>query len=458
MKFGVRLTVVAASFVAMFGVLGIRLWFVQVAEGAQSAQIAEQQTWVRIDSQAPRGDIVDRTGVVVATSRLVPRVVIDRRFVEPADKEALIQRLSGLLGLPAAELDSRYEAAGLNGRFPVTEVSTEVAYRISEQLSDLPGVSIEKVPVRVYLTGPTMAHVIGHLGLPDTADLEERPDLDPNLRIGKLGVERVYDAVLQGQAGFSELRLNRQSEVIEESLPVAPVQVATVQLTLDLRLQEIVEQALEGGVVLANSVKDADRAAGEEVNHDATKAAAVVLDITNGEILALASVPDFDPSLFISGVDVQTFQALNDAQAFNNLGNAQAALGRDKEAVEAHIKAVRLRPDYAEAFVNLGAALRRYGRLEESLKALREAIRILPEHPRAHANLGATLTALEKFPEAAVALRRAMDLQPDLAEGRYLMGILQVRLGDRNAAFEEYKKLQELDKPTAEKLFKEIYG
>ncbi|HSL26735.1 MAG TPA: penicillin-binding transpeptidase domain-containing protein, partial [Acidimicrobiia bacterium] len=147
----------------------------------------------------------------------------------------------------------------------------------------------------------------------------ERPDLDPNLRIGKLGVERVYDAVLQGQAGFSELRLNRQSEVIEESLPVASVQGATVQLTLDLRLQEIVEQALEGGVVLANSVKDADRAAGEEVNHDATKAAAVVLDITNGEILALASVPDFDPSLFISGVDVQTFQALNDAQAFNNL-------------------------------------------------------------------------------------------------------------------------------------------
>ncbi len=319
MKFGTRLTVVAAAFVAMFGVLGIRLWFVQVAEGAQSAEIAEEQTWVRIDTQAPRGDIVDRSGVMIATSRFVPRVVVDRRFVDPAQKDALIQRLSGLLGLPASELDALYEDAGLNGRFPVTEVSTDTAYRISEQISDLPGVSIEKVPERVYLVGPTMAHVVGHLGLPDVADIESRPELDPNLRIGKLGVERVYDAVLQGVPGYSELRLNRQSEVVEERLPVPPLQGATLQLTLDLRLQEVVEQALASGVVLANEVKNDDRASGNEVNHDASRAAAVVLDVTNGEILALASVPDFDPSLFVGGLDSATFQALNDERAFNNL-------------------------------------------------------------------------------------------------------------------------------------------
>jgi penicillin-binding protein 2 len=318
-KFGARLTVVAAAFVAMFGVLGIRLWFVQVAEGAQSAEIAEDQTWVQIESQAPRGDIVDRNGVVMATSRFVPRVVVDRRFIDPDVKNDLIQRLSGLLGMPAADLDAMYEEAGLNGRFPVMEVSTETAYRISEQLSELPGVSIEKVPQRIYLTGPTAAHVVGHLGLPDQADLEQRPELDPNLRIGKLGVERVYDQYLQGAPGLSELRLNRQSEVVEERLPIDPLQGATVMLTLDLRVQEVVEQALASGVILANQVKDLDRAQGEEVNHEATSAAGVVLDVTNGEVLALASVPDFDPSLFVGGVDPVTFTALNDAQAFNNL-------------------------------------------------------------------------------------------------------------------------------------------
>jgi penicillin-binding protein 2 len=318
-KFGARLTVLATVFFAMFGVVGIRLWFVQVAEGAQSAEIVEEQTWVQIRSEPARGDIFDRNGVMIVTSRFVPRLVVDRRFIDPDQKDALIQKLSGLLGLPAADIEASYEAVGLNGRFPLTEVSTDTAYRINEQLSGLPGVSIEKVPQRVYLAGPTAAHVVGHLGLPDEADLEERPELDLNARIGKLGVERVYDQLLQGTAGYSELRLNRQSEVLEESEPVDPIQGASIYLTIDLRLQEVVELALESGVFLANEVKDEDRANGLEVNHDALRAAAVVLDVTNGEILSLASVPDFDPSLFVGGVDAVTFSALNDSKAFNNL-------------------------------------------------------------------------------------------------------------------------------------------
>jgi penicillin-binding protein 2 len=303
----------------MFAVLGLRLWFVQVAQGAQSAQEAVEQTWVQIESQAPRGDILDRNGVLMATSRFVPRVVVDRRFIDPDEKNDLIQRLSGLLGMPAAEIDAKYEEAGLDGRFPVVEVSTETAYRIAEQLSKLPGVAVEKVPQRVYLTGPTGAHVVGHLGLPDENDRLQHPGIDLNLRIGKLGVERIYDEFLQGIPGVSELRLNRQSEIVEERLPVDPVQGGSVTLTIDLRLQEIVEQALRSGIFLANEVKGLDRAAGVEVRNDATKGAIVVYDVTNGDLMALASAPDFDPSLFVGGVDPATFQALNDAQAFNNL-------------------------------------------------------------------------------------------------------------------------------------------
>jgi penicillin-binding protein 2 len=319
MKFGTRLTLVAAMFVGMFGVLGVRLWFVQVAEGAQSAVIAEEQTWVTIESQAPRGDIFDRSGNLIVTSRFVPQVVVDRRFVDPDEQAVLVQRLSGLLAIPVADLEQLYEDAGINGFFPVTTVSAETAYRIQEQLGDLPGVSIVKIPERVYLVGPTMAHAIGHLGLPDQADLDTRPDLDRNLRIGKLGVERVYDEYLQGDPGVRELRLNRNSEVVEERPPVAPVPGDAVYLTLDLRLQEIVEQAIESGVLLSNQVKEIDRQDGEEIFNDTQRAAVVVLDIKTGAILALASYPDFDPSLFVGGVDPATFAALNDAQAFNNL-------------------------------------------------------------------------------------------------------------------------------------------
>ena len=134
------------------------------------------------------------------------------------------------------------------------------------------------------------------------------------------------------------------------------------------------------------------------------------------------------------------------------------ALGQDKEAVEAFIRAVRLRPDYAEAFVNLGSALRRYGRHDESVKSLKEAIRILPEHPKAHMQLGATYIETQAYGDAMKELQRALEIDGNLAEARYHVGVLQLRLNDRNAAFEAYKLLQPMNKELAERLFKEIYG
>ena len=96
MKFGARLTVVAAVFVAMFGVLGIRLWFVQVAEGAQSAEIVEEQTWVQIrQPTAPRRHLRPKRDSWWRPAGWRPSLVIDRRFIDPAQKDDLIQRLSG---------------------------------------------------------------------------------------------------------------------------------------------------------------------------------------------------------------------------------------------------------------------------------------------------------------------------------------------------------------------------
>ena len=320
MKFGTRLTVVAAAFVAMFGVLGIRLWFVQVAEGAQSAEIAEEQTWVRIDSQAPRGDIVDRTGVVIATSRFVPRVVVDRRFVDPADKDALIQRLSGLLGLPASELDALLR--GGRPQRPLPRDRGFHRYRLPNLGAVLrPAGCQHREGSGEGVSGRSDHGPRDRTPRPARRSRISKPDPNsiPTFASASSGSKGSTTPSSRGHRAIPSSGLNRQSEVVEERLPIDPVQGATLQLTLDLRLQEVVEQALASGVVLANDVKNDDRAAGNEVNHDATRAAAVVLDVTNGEILALASVPDFDPSLFVGGVDSATFQALNDEKAFNNL-------------------------------------------------------------------------------------------------------------------------------------------
>ena len=317
MKFAVRLSILGIVFVAMFSVVGLRLWFVQVAEGPAIALATEEQTWIQQTSYAPRGDIYDRNGVLLATSRMVPAVVIDRTFVQPEEREELIRRLSALLAIDAEELDAVYEKEGINARFQVAIVSNELAYQLNEQLDVLPGVEIAKVPERVYLSGPTLAHVIGHLGLPDEADVEENPDIDLNLRIGRLGVESAYDQFLQGTSGILEYRV-RRGEIIDQKPPVAPLPGNSLELTIDLELQQLVELALEEGIALSNAVKDADHLAGEDVFGVTEKAAAVVLDAKTFEILALASVPDFDPQLFVAGIHVDTYADLNEREALFN--------------------------------------------------------------------------------------------------------------------------------------------
>lgn len=318
MKFALRLSIMGMAFVAMFSIIGLRLWFVQVAEGPAIAQAAEEQTWLEKTTHAPRGDIFDRNGTPLVTSRLVPAVFIDRTFVQPDDEDMLIQRVSSILAMSPDDLAHLYDEAGVNGRFEVATVDTEVAALVSEQLGSLPGVEIVNVPERVYLSGDTLAHVVGHLGLPDEADLEERPDLDPTARIGKLGVEKYYDDVLQGESGSVEYRV-RGGEIIDQRPSVAPVSGDSLILTIDSDLQQVVELALAQGIELSNEVKDAKRAEGEPVFSETKRAAAVVLDPKTFEVLALASVPDFDPQLFASGIDEETFAELNDSRAFNNL-------------------------------------------------------------------------------------------------------------------------------------------
>ncbi|MEX2135222.1 MAG: penicillin-binding transpeptidase domain-containing protein, partial [Acidimicrobiia bacterium] len=321
MKFALRLTILGIAFMVMFSIVGLRLWFVQVAEGPAFAQAAEELTWIARNSYAPRGDIYDRNGTLLATSRLVPAVVVDRTFIQPDEREDLVQTLSALLGMEPADLDVMYEEAGINARFQVSTISAETALRVSEKLDVLPGVEIVNVPERVYLSGPTLAHVVGHLGLPDHADLDARPDLDPSVRIGKLGVERVYDEFLEGTPGQVEYRV-RAGDIIAERPGRDPEPGDSLVLTVDFALQELVERALEDAVGLSNDVKDELRDSGKEVFNVTQRAAAVVLDAKTFEVLSLASYPDFDPQLFVAGLDPETFANLQTTQAFNNLAIA----------------------------------------------------------------------------------------------------------------------------------------
>ena len=318
MKFSLRLTSLGVVFIAMFSLVGLRLWFVQVAEGPSIVRAAEEQAWLEKISYAPRGDIYDRNGTLLVTSQLLPSIFVDRTFIQTEQQEDLVQRLASILGVDALALDHLYEEAGVNGRFEVATVSPDTAYMINESLADLPGVEIVSTPQRVYLAGPTLAHVVGHLGLPSEADLGARPELDPNVRIGKLGVESIYDEYLQGQVGIVEYQV-RRGGIIEQRLSSEPQPGHSLVLNIDFELQELVEFALEEGVALSNTVKEEGRAGGAEVFSDTERAAAVVLDVNTFEVLALASYPDFDPQLFVGGIAEDTFEQLKEDRVFNNL-------------------------------------------------------------------------------------------------------------------------------------------
>lgn len=320
MKYTTRLGVVFTLFISLFSVLVLRLWFVQIAEGAEAVTAAERQSAIDVNIAAPRGDIFDSQGTLLVSSRYVPAIWVDRHFVPPEQKDHLIQALSALLSQPADDILALYDEAGPNGRFQVAVIDTVKAYQVAEQLRDYPGVSVEKIPERVYLLGDSLAHVIGHLGKPTGDDIRANADLDPDTRIGKLGVERVYETYLHGIPGVVTYGLEG-GEITSIVRTTAPVPGDQVFLTLDADLQRIVEESLANGIINANQIKADQRAGGNDhgARNEVVRGAAVVLDIKTGAVLAMASVPSFDPGLFVGGLDQETFDRLQASNAFLNL-------------------------------------------------------------------------------------------------------------------------------------------
>jgi penicillin-binding protein 2 len=246
---------------------------------------------------------------------LEPLIVVDRKQSPLEDEERVIQQLSGLLELAAVEVSAAFEEAGSGGRFLLAQVEAPSAFYVLEHQDELPGVGIEEVPVRRYPQADVMAHVLGHIGRPSPGDLEEDPSLDPNSTVGKSGVERYYDNLLQGAPGFVANQVNAVGKVLKP-LGGDPARAgATLQLTTDVDTQEVLEYALEEAVRLANRVKVVT---GNYTNF-AERSAGVVIDVTDGSILAMGSYPDFDPEVFVSGLTQREFDELLERKVFSNL-------------------------------------------------------------------------------------------------------------------------------------------
>ena len=323
------------------GALAARLWWVQVARGAEwTARIrGSSEATVRIPSI--RGEIRDRNGVPLVQNRAsyevdfyLPEMVkgYRQRYGQPpiTDYRGTISGMPKDLKEPDIvkivnggivprlddlDLARDYNASQLQKHY---RTNTEVPYtyikdidfptmaKFSEHDVGLPGVDIAIKPVRWYVYGAFAAHLLGYVGAPDDINKEDakkytfyQGDVD-----GKSNIEKLMDEYLRGKPGVRHLRRNAKGQIDGVLKEDPPQQGANVFLTLDARIQAIAEEALRA----------------------VSRAGAVVVDPNNGNILAMASVPSFDPNTFIPSIKAKDWKALQKDEGDPLVNRAISAL------------------------------------------------------------------------------------------------------------------------------------
>ena len=290
-----------AAFVA---VLGARMRYMQVDQADRYRLLAEENR-INIRLIPPtRGQIFDRDGVLIAGNEQNYRVVITRE--DAGDVAAVLGRLSKLIPLSPEDLARTLEEARTLSPFvPITvadRLDWEEFSKVALNAPILPGVTPEVGLSRAYPLDSDFAHVAGYVGPVSEKDLEALDNPDPLLQIpkfqiGKIGVERWIEDDLRGSAGQKRIEVNSAGRVMRELDRIEGVAGKDISLTIDAGIQNFAQVRL-----------------GDE------SASCVVLDITNGDILACASAPSFNPNLFVRGISTRDYTVLtgNDRLPLSN--------------------------------------------------------------------------------------------------------------------------------------------
>jgi penicillin-binding protein 2 len=330
-----RLVVVQAIVLSLFVTLFARLWYLQVLGGeAYQAQAAEQSVR-QIVVQPARGLVVDDMGRPLVANRTAWSVSVDRTLLskmEPQAQEALLRRVARTVGSSYDEVAARTLLCGepdsapgtcWNGSpyqpVPVAEdVTQETAVSILEQGEDYPAVLAEPVSVRAYPSpyGINAAHLLGYLS-PITEDELDRAEREGDASVhgasvvGRAGVEKQYDEYLRGRPGYQRVAVDSMGRVLGDSGRVAGRAGDTLVTSIDARVQAVVEQQLES--TIGSARRTVDPVTGRR--YVADSGAAVVMDVTNGRIVAMAGYPTYDPEVWVGGITSKALARLYSEKA-----------------------------------------------------------------------------------------------------------------------------------------------
>jgi penicillin-binding protein 2 len=293
-----------ASYAAVFvlfalGLLVARFVYLQIWKYYDFHALSEENRVAMLPVQAPRGEIFDRHGEVIVRNTSAFALEIEPHKVP--DLEETLSFLGSIIKITELDLMRFKRLKGELRRFDSVPLrptlnDAEVA-KIAVNLHRLPGVSVNVRSIRYYPFGDSASHLLGHIGRISKRDrekIEMQPDLASSYfgtsHIGKIGLEQFYEEALRGQTGFDRMEITAGGRMVRSLARRQPVPGKNLRLSVDGELQRLVEQA-----------------------YGKRRGALVAVVPATGEVLAFVSMPNFDPSLFIDGIDATSWDALNNS-------------------------------------------------------------------------------------------------------------------------------------------------
>jgi penicillin-binding protein 2 len=292
-----RLKVVSVFVSIIIAILVARLGYLQVYNGEYYAGLADGNRIRLIPSMAPRGTFYDRNGNLLVTNR--PGFTVSLLPLTAPISEDVVTRLSQLLGVDQNDIKAKIKAhSGFDPIRIKNDVGPEILTIIEEQKAAYPGVVIEVQPIRNYIYKEQAAHTFGYVSEISDEELEKRKGEGYRTGdiVGKFGLEKVYDQELRGVNGGEQVEVDVTGKPVQILGRKVPVPGNDLVLTIDQKLQEAAERAVDEQLVKIG----------------AKAAAAVVLNPQTGEVLAMVSRPAFDPNLFAHGISNKDWKIIND--------------------------------------------------------------------------------------------------------------------------------------------------
>ena len=297
-NFRLRLTALGFLILAAFSVLAFRFYFLQIHRYDYYQTLAENNRISIVPIAPNRGLITDRNGVVLAHNFFVYTLEVTPSKI--ADLDATIAELAQLVEINSVDLKRFKKLKAQSHVFESVPIRTHLneveAAKFAVNRYRFPGVEIKSRLFRHYPQGKMGAHMVGYIGRINDKDLlklaeaEVLSNYKGSDHIGKSGIEQSYEAELHGTTGFQQVEIDADGKAVRILSSTAPVSGNNLVLSADIKLQEIAEAAF-----------------GER------RGALVAIKPSTGEVLAFASMPTFDPNLFVDGIDFENWKLLNDS-------------------------------------------------------------------------------------------------------------------------------------------------